>query len=86
MEGVGGKSSSLLAGVKRRRPEWGMRSVESFSITQKIGAGTFGDVFKAFDGQTPIALKRIRTDREQQGFPVTAIREIRILKALKHKV
>jgi serine/threonine protein kinase len=49
-----------------------------------IGSGTFGIVFKAMDGNTPVALKKIKMEREIQGFPVTAIREIKILKALRH--
>ena len=49
-----------------------------------VGSGTFGVVFKAMDGTVPVALKKIKMERETQGFPVTAIREIKILKALKH--
>jgi len=32
-----------------------------------------------------VALKRINTEQEENGFPITAIREVKILKALKHK-
>jgi len=32
-----------------------------------------------------VALKRVRMDNEKEGFPVTAIREIKILKVLNHK-
>jgi len=31
-----------------------------------------------------VALKRINTAQEENGFPITAIREVKILKALKH--
>lgn len=31
-----------------------------------------------------VALKRINTEQEENGFPITAIREVKILKALKH--
>lgn len=31
-----------------------------------------------------VALKRINTEEEENGFPITAIREVKILKALKH--
>lgn len=31
------------------------------------------------------ALKRIKMDNEKDGFPITAIREIKILKSLDHK-
>jgi serine/threonine protein kinase len=31
-----------------------------------------------------VALKRINTEEEENGFPITAIREVKILKALDH--
>ena len=40
--------------------------------------------FQGYEGTVPVALKKIKMERETQGFPVTAIREIKILKALKH--
>eukprot|EP01035_Chromulina_nebulosa_P019760 gene19760-25693_t len=52
-----------------------------------VGSGTFGDVFKAFDRDTKelLALKKIKINEKSQGFPVTTIREIRILKSLDHE-
>lgn len=32
-----------------------------------------------------VALKRINTEQEENGFPITAIREVKILKALRHE-
>jgi cyclin-dependent kinase 12/13 len=32
-----------------------------------------------------VALKRINTEQEENGFPITAIREVKILKALQHE-
>jgi serine/threonine protein kinase len=32
-----------------------------------------------------VALKKVRMDNEKEGFPITAIREIKILKTLDHK-
>jgi len=32
-----------------------------------------------------VALKKVRMDNEKEGFPITAIREIKILKKLRHK-
>jgi cyclin-dependent kinase 12/13 len=32
-----------------------------------------------------VALKRINTEQEENGFPITAIREVKILKALIHE-
>lgn len=32
-----------------------------------------------------VALKKVRLDNEKEGFPITAIREIKILRQLKHR-
>lgn len=46
----------------------------------------FRSVFVGAHKQTGqiVALKRINTEQEENGFPITAIREVKILKALKH--
>ena len=53
----------------------------------RSGAGTFGVVYKGIDVDTEdaIALKKIKMEKEKHGFPITAIREIKILKELQHK-
>lgn len=53
----------------------------------KIGQGTFGEVFKAKHKQTKkfVALKKVLMENEKEGFPITALREIRILQLLKHE-
>ncbi|CAH1108104.1 unnamed protein product [Psylliodes chrysocephalus] len=54
----------------------------------KIGQGTFGEVFKARDKSNPkkfVAMKKVLMDNEKEGFPITALREIRILQLLKHE-
>ncbi|XP_035719829.1 cyclin-dependent kinase 9-like isoform X1 [Vespa mandarinia] len=54
----------------------------------KIGQGTFGEVFKARDKKTNkkfVAMKKVLMDNEKEGFPITALREIRILQLLKHE-
>jgi serine/threonine protein kinase len=57
-----------------------------FEKLAQVGEGTFGKVFKARNKETGelVALKRVRMDNEKEGFPVTAIREIKILKQLNH--
>lgn len=32
-----------------------------------------------------VALKKVRLDNEKEGFPITAVREIKILRQLSHK-
>ncbi|KAH6581353.1 hypothetical protein BASA61_009105 [Batrachochytrium salamandrivorans] len=53
---------------------------------EKIGEGTYGVVYKAKDKITgdTVALKKIRLETEDEGVPSTAIREISLLKELKH--
>ncbi|EKF29495.1 cell division protein kinase 2, putative [Trypanosoma cruzi marinkellei] len=53
---------------------------------EKIGEGTYGVVYRARDTATgaTVALKRIRLDTEEEGVPCTAIREISLLKELRH--
>ncbi|KAG1221440.1 hypothetical protein G6F35_005989 [Rhizopus arrhizus] len=53
---------------------------------KKLGEGTYGIVYKAQNRETNevVALKRIRLDNEEEGVPCTAIREISLLKELKH--
>ncbi|KND93698.1 CTD kinase subunit alpha [Tolypocladium ophioglossoides CBS 100239] len=51
-----------------------------------VGSGTYGKVFKARNVYTKglVALKRIRMEGERDGFPVTAVREIKLLQSLRH--
>ncbi|KAG6392754.1 hypothetical protein SASPL_146980 [Salvia splendens] len=69
------------------RPSWGSRSVECFEKLEQIGEGTYGQVYMAKEKRTGeiVALKKIRMDNEKEGFPITAIREIKILKKLQHE-
>ena len=54
--------------------------------TDQIGEGTYGRVYRGVDRRRgdKVALKMIRTDSEREGFPITAIREIKILSSLRH--
>jgi len=65
----------------------GSRNVEVYEKVEQVGEGTYGQVYKARNKETGeiVALKRVRMDNEKEGFPVTAIREIKILKVLNHK-
>jgi len=59
---------------------------EAFSIMTQVGEGTFGKVYKARNNTTHaiVALKRVRMEAERDGFPVTAMREIKLLQSLRH--
>lgn len=61
--------------------------VGKYEKLMKVGQGTFGEVFKARDraSQQLVALKKILMENEKEGFPITALREIRILQLLNHE-
>ena len=61
--------------------------MDNFEKVEKIGEGTYGVVYKARNRLTDeiVALKRIRLEQEEEGVPSTAIREISLLKELKHE-
>ena len=62
-----------------------LRTAGIFAEKTVIGEGTFGKVFKARikDGDTTqFALKMIKMDIDKEGFPITALREIKLLKQL----
>lgn len=75
-------------------------SLATYDIIEKVGQGAFGEVFKAVrkgtDGHL-VALKKVRLDygrctdtnprhpeMEGDGFPITGLREIKILRQLRH--
>ncbi|KRX61735.1 Cyclin-dependent kinase 9 [Trichinella sp. T9] len=74
-----------------------MQDISKYEKIMKIGQGTYGqafqkiniflEVFKARDRKTGriVALKKILMENEEEGFPITAIREIRILQNVRHR-
>ncbi|KAJ9124863.1 hypothetical protein QFC24_002792 [Naganishia onofrii] len=68
---------------EKRRPAEKKKPVPYEKIAQ-VGEGTYGKVYKARngDGTGLVALKRIRMEGEKDGFPVTAMREIKLLQSL----
>lgn len=64
-----------------------MSKIAEFDIIKKIGQGTFGVVQKAKNKRTKelVALKQLINHSAKEGFPITAMREITILKSLSHK-
>ncbi|KAG7170942.1 cyclin-dependent-like kinase 5 [Homarus americanus] len=61
--------------------------MQKYEKLEKIGEGTYGTVFKAKNRETQeiVALKRVRLDDDDEGVPSSALREICLLKELKHK-
>ena len=63
-----------------------MTAEPSYHKIEKIGEGTYGVVYKAKERRSGklVALKKIRLNDENEGVPATTIREVSILKTLKH--
>jgi len=75
--------SKVVSTLKYPKP---LRDVTVFDKKYQVGQGTYGSVFVGADKVTGdiVALKRINTEQEENGFPITAIREVKILKAMNH--
>ncbi|RWS28379.1 Cyclin-dependent kinase 5-like protein [Leptotrombidium deliense] len=60
--------------------------MQKYEKLEKIGEGTYGTVFKGKNRETQeiVALKRVRLDDDDEGVPSSALREICLLKELRH--
>ena len=63
-----------------------IKGLDKYKKIEKLGEGTYGVVYKAQNLETGemVAIKKIRLEKEDDGVPSTAIREISLLKNLKH--
>ena len=82
-----GTATPTLQEDKLHPRAWGERNIDAFIINSQIGEGAYGKVYKATDATSHevVALKMVRTDNDKEGFPITAVREIKILKQLCHE-
>ncbi|SPO24164.1 related to cyclin dependent kinase C [Ustilago trichophora] len=64
----------------------GCSSLDDYEISIKLGQGTFGEVLKGRQilTGTQVALKKVTIHDAKDGLPITALREIKLLKKLKH--
>ena len=62
------------------------RNAELYQRVQQVGEGTYGKVYKAKNDITGefVALKKLRLESEREGFPITAMREIKLLQSFDH--
>ncbi|KAI9887776.1 MAG: serine/threonine protein kinase, CMGC, CDC2/CDK sub [Watsoniomyces obsoletus] len=81
----GAKRTLELNGDGRARFR-GCSKIKHYEFLSKLGEGTFGEVSKArsLRNKSILALKKIIVHNEKEGFPVTSLREIKILKMLSH--
>lgn len=65
---------------------YSMRATDLYQRVQQVGEGTYGKVYKAINPLTKefVALKRLRLESEREGFPITALREIKLLQSFDH--
>ena len=65
----------------------GCRSVDCYERICRIDEGTYGVVYRAKEKTSGeiVALKKIKMEREKEGFPLTSIREINILLSFHHR-
>ncbi|KAJ3255191.1 serine/threonine protein kinase, CMGC, CDC2/CDK sub [Boothiomyces macroporosus] len=65
----------------------GVSPISEYEIENKLGEGTFGEVLLATHSKTGlrVALKKILTHNDKEGFPVTSLREIKLLKSIDHE-
>ena len=82
-------SMAMAAGISPNSSSTSLKKdIKNFyTVKEKIGEGTYGVVYKAEDNlhnNRLVALKKIRLESEEEGIPSTAIREVSILRELKH--
>uniref|UniRef100_A0A7N8XKK4 cyclin-dependent kinase n=1 Tax=Mastacembelus armatus TaxID=205130 RepID=A0A7N8XKK4_9TELE len=77
--------------MKKELPKYlpalqGCRSVEEFQCLNRIEEGTYGVVYRAKDKKTDeiVALKRLKMEKEKEGFPITSLREINTILKAQH--
>lgn len=80
------KSTCLMNYSRGHNYRYHNKKIGSYHHLKKIGDGTYATVFKARDYNTGkyVALKKISIENDDDGIPPTTIREIAILKRMKH--
>ncbi|SCV69878.1 BQ2448_1272 [Microbotryum intermedium] len=92
---AGGERPSLATMLKSRRPRGrtahpplqSCRSVYCYERLNEIEEGSYGIVFRARCKTTGdiVALKKLKMDKEKNGFPITSLREIQTLMTAAHE-
>ncbi|KAK4054249.1 hypothetical protein OIV83_001275 [Microbotryomycetes sp. JL201] len=76
-----------LRGRSAHPPLQSCRSVYNYERLNEIEEGSYGIVFRARCKTTGdiVALKKIKMDKEKNGFPITSLREIQTLMVCNHE-
>ena len=64
------------------------KRLAEFQKVRKIGEGTYGEVYEALDtanNNCRVAMKKLHIENKDEGIPITALREMCILKHLHHE-
>lgn len=82
-------NSHALSSTPFKNPKSNLRKHENkYKMKKIVGKGTFGKVYKAYKSKNRkkfYAIKKISLLKEfTEGFPLTSIREIKLLKELEH--
>ena len=66
---------------------YGCRSIHNYERLNHIEEGSYGVVFRGREKTTGeiVALKKLKMDKEKNGFPITSLREIRSLMEASHE-
>lgn len=61
--------------------------LNDFIIEKIVGVGKYGKVYKSINKTTNeiVAIKEVKIENENEGIPITTLREIILLKGIKHK-
>ena len=64
------------------------KRLAEFKKVKKVGEGTYGEVYEAIDlanNNRRVAMKNLHIENKDEGIPITALREMCILKHLHHE-
>ena len=64
------------------------KRLSEFKKINKVGEGTYGEVYEALDlanNNRRVAMKNLHIENKDEGIPITALREMCILKHLHHE-
>ena len=61
--------------------------MENYKVIKPLGAGTWGVVHMAEQKETGriVAVKKIKSERSEEGVNFTAVREIKLLREFRHE-